>query len=241
MPLLEVVDVQKRFGGLRAVAGTSLTVEAGEIVGLIGPNGAGKTTLFHLISGFLTPDAGGVRFSGEPTLGLRPHALCQRGLARTFQIVKPFHGLTVLENVRVGALARTPGFAEATARAREVIAFAGLEAKTDQLARALTLAERKRLELARALATRPQLLLLDEVTGGVDQRSLPGLVRLIQKVRGEGLTLLVIEHNLRVISAVADRLLMMHLGQKIQEGLPADVVNDPEVVQIYVGGAVAHS
>jgi len=240
MPLLEVVDVQKRFGGLRAVAGTSLTVEAGEIVGLIGPNGAGKTTLFHLISGFLTPDAGGVRFSGEPTLGLRPHALCQRGLARTFQIVKPFHGLTVLENVRVGALARTPGFAEATARAREVIAFAGLEAKTDQLARALTLAERKRLELARALATEPRLLLLDEVMAGLTVGEAQEMVEILGVLRREfSLTLLVIEHVMKVVMTMCDRIVVLDHGEKLAEGTPAMVAGHRAVIDAYLGVASA--
>jgi len=235
MPLLEVVDVQKRFGGLRAVAGTSLTVEAGEIVGLIGPNGAGKTTLFHLISGFLTPDAGGVRFSGEPTLGLRPHALCQRGLARTFQIVKPFHGLTVLENVRVGALARTPGFAEATARAREVIAFAGLEAKTDQLARALTLAERKRLELARALATEPRLLLLDEVMAGLNATETEHVVDLCRRVNARGVAILLIEHVMRAVMTLSHRVVVLNQGQVIATGPPAVIASDRRVIEAYLG------
>jgi len=153
-----VAGVEKRFGGVQALAGVGLTVEAGEIVGLIGPNGAGKTTLFHVVSGFVRPDAGRLVLDGEPIGHLRPHARCRRGLARTFQIVKPFPGLTVLENVRVGALARTPRFAEATGRARAVLETVGLAARADVPARALTLAERKRLELARALATGPRLL-----------------------------------------------------------------------------------
>ncbi len=235
MPLLEVVGVEKRFGGLQALAGVSFSVQAGEIVGLIGPNGAGKTTLFHLVSGFLAPDAGDVRFDDEPISGLRPHALCQRGLARTFQIVKPFHGLTVLENVRVGALARTRRFVEATAQARAVIAFVGLAAKTDLAARALTLAERKRLELARALATEPRLLLLDEVMAGLNPTETERIVEVCRRINAQGITILLIEHVMRAVMALSHRVVVLNQGQVIATGSPAAVAGDPRVVEAYLG------
>jgi branched-chain amino acid transport system permease protein len=237
--LLRLRGVSKSFGGAVGVREVSFEVAAGEVVGIIGANGAGKTTLFNLITGALTPDGGEVWFAGRRLEGEKPDARNRLGIARTFQIVRPFTGMTTLENVMVAALPRVADVGEARREAARYLEFVGLGHRPHTPASGLSTGERKRLELARALATRPRLLLLDEVTGGVDQRSLPGLVRLIQKVKGEGLTLLVIEHNLRVISAVADRLVMMHLGQKLQEGAPATVVSDPEVVQIYVGGAAA--
>ena len=237
--LLSVRALSKSFGGAVGVREVSLEVARGEVVGIIGANGAGKTTLFNLITGALTPDRGEIWFGGHRLGGERPDVRNRLGIARTFQIVRPFVGMTALENVMVAALPRVADVGEARREASRYLEFVGLAHRPHTPASGLSTGERKRLELARALATRPHLLLLDEVTGGVDQRSLPGLVRLIQKVRGEGLTLLVIEHNLRIISAVADRLVMLHLGQKIQEGAPAAVVNDPEVVQIYVGGADA--
>jgi branched-chain amino acid transport system ATP-binding protein len=238
--LLSVRALSKSFGGAVGVREVSLEVAPGEVVGIIGANGAGKTTLFNLITGALAPDSGEIWFGGSRLDGERPDVRNRLGIARTFQIVRPFIGMTTLENVMVAALPRVANVGEARREAARYLEFVGLAHRPQTPASGLSTGERKRLELARALATRPQLLLLDEVTGGVDQRSLPGLVRLIQKVKGEGLTLLVIEHNLRIISAVADRLVMMHLGQKIQEGPPAAVVSDPEVVQIYVGGASAH-
>ena len=238
-PLLSVRGVSRSFGGAVGVRDVTFDVNAGEVVGIIGANGAGKTTLFNLISGTLAPDGGEIAFAGHG-LGRRgPDARCRLGIARTFQIVRPFTGMTAIENVMVATLPHAGDVGGARREAERYLGFVGLAHRVDVPASGLSTGERKRLELARALATRPRLLLLDEVTGGLDQRSLPGLVRLIQKVKGEGLTLLVIEHNLRVISAVADRLVMMHLGRKIQEGPPPVVVNDPEVIAIYVGGAGA--
>ena len=237
--LLSVRALSKSFGGAIGVREVSFEVAPGEVVGIIGANGAGKTTLFNLITGALVPDGGEIWFRGHRLAGEKPDVRNRLGIARTFQIVRPFVGMTTLENVMVAVLPRVADVGEARREAARYLEFVGLAHRPHTPASGLSTGERKRLELARALATRPQLLLLDEVTGGVDQRSLPGLIRLVQKVKSEGLTLLVIEHNLRIISAVADRLVMMHLGQKIQEGPPASVVNDPEVVQIYVGGAVA--
>jgi len=238
-PLLRVRGLSRRFGGAVGVRDVTFDVNAGEVVGVIGANGAGKTTLFNLITGVLAPDGGEITFAGHGLGRRRPDAVSRLGIARTFQIVRPFTGMTAIENVMVATLPHAGDVGEARREAARYLGFVGLAHRVDTPAGGLSTGERKRLELARALATRPRLLLLDEVTGGVDQRSLPGLVRLIRKVKAEGLTLLVIEHNLRVISAVADRLVMMHLGRKIQEGLPAVVVNDPEVIDVYVGGAGA--
>jgi branched-chain amino acid transport system ATP-binding protein len=235
MALLEVSGVRKRFGGLQALDGVSLAVEPGEIVGLIGPNGAGKTTLFHLISGFVAPDAGGVRFAGEPIAGLHPHDVCQRGLARTFQIVKPFHRLAVLENVRVGALARTRRFTDATARARDVVAFVGLDAKANVAAQALTLAERKRLELARALATEPRLLLLDEVMAGLNATETERIIELCRRINARGIAVLLIEHVMRAVMTLSHRVVALNYGQVIAVGPPAAVAGDRRVIEAYLG------
>jgi branched-chain amino acid transport system ATP-binding protein len=235
MPLLEVRDVEKRFGGVQALGGVSLDVEPGEIVGLIGPNGAGKTTLFHLVSGFVAPDRGAVRLDGAPTAGLKPHALCQRGLARTFQIVKPFQGLTVLENVRVGALARASSFADATARARDVVGFVGLGAKAGDPARTLTLAERKRLELARALATEPRLLLLDEVMAGLNATETGQVVELCRCINARGVAILLIEHVMRAVMTLSHRVVVLSQGRLIAEGPPAAIAGDRRVIEAYLG------
>jgi branched-chain amino acid transport system ATP-binding protein len=235
MPLLEVTGVDKRFGGLQALAGVSLAVDAGEIVGLIGPNGAGKTTLFNLVSGFLAPDRGSVRLAGASTAGLRPHDLCRRGLARTFQIVRPFPGLTVLENVRVGALARADSLAEASRRARETIALVGLGARADQPARALTLADRKRLELARALATGPRLLLLDEVMAGLNPAETGQVVELCREIHARGIAILLIEHVMRAVMALSHRVVVLSQGRVIAEGPPPAVAADRGVIEAYLG------
>jgi branched-chain amino acid transport system ATP-binding protein len=232
-PLLVLRNLSRRFGGTIGVRDLTLEVRAGEVVGLIGPNGAGKTTVFNLVTGYLRPDAGEIRFAGIELTRLGADAINRLGVARTFQIV-------TLENVMVAILPRVGRLGEARREAERYLSFVGLSHRADVLADGLSTGERKRLELARALATRPRLLLLDEVTGGVDQRSLPGLVALIEKVRKEGVTLVLIEHNLRVVTMVADRLVMLHLGEKIAEGAPEAVVHDPQVVEIYVGGAGAH-
>jgi branched-chain amino acid transport system ATP-binding protein len=234
-PLLEVVGVRKRFGGLQAVSGVSLDVGSGEIVGLIGPNGAGKTTLFHVISGFLAPDAGDVRLDGTSTRGLKPHRVCQRGLARTFQIMKPFPALSVLENVRVGALARTGAFGPATRKAREVLALVGLEERAGLSARGLTLADRKRLELARALATEPRLLLLDEVMAGLTPTETERIIELCRTINARGIAILLIEHVTRAVMALSQRIVVMNQGQVIASGPPATVAVDQRVIEAYLG------
>jgi branched-chain amino acid transport system ATP-binding protein len=235
--LLSVVGVSKRFGGIVANRGISFAVEPGELVGIIGPNGAGKSTLFEVISGFYHPDEGEVRLDGARITGLSPDVVCRRGVARTFQKLRPFQALTVLDNVMVGALTRTKDVAHARERARELIRKVGLGEKTDAHARTLSTGQRKRLELARALATEPRILLLDEVTGGVDQRSIPELVRLVRELHAGGLTLLVIEHNMRVLTAVAQRIIALHLGEVIADAAPDVVARDRRVVEAYLGQA----
>jgi branched-chain amino acid transport system ATP-binding protein len=238
--LLAGEGLTKRFGGVFANRDVSFTVERGEIVGLIGPNGAGKTTLFNLVTGFVRPDSGTVRFAGTDVTGMRPDLLCHRGVARTFQILKPFPRLTVEENVMIGALTRGGGLAHARDTARRCLRLVGLDHKHDVLARGLSTGQRKRLEMARALATGPQLLLLDEITGGVDQPSIPGLIELVGRLRDEGVTLLVIEHNMRVIMGLADRVVFLHLGEKLAEGKPQEIASHPDVVALYLGRRDGH-
>ena len=237
MSLLSVAGVSKRFGGIVANRGISFNVAPGELIGIIGPNGAGKSTLFEIITGFYHPDEGEVRLDGARLTGLSPDVVCRRGVARTFQKLRPFQALTVLDNVMVGALTRTKDVRHARERARELVGKVGLADKVDAHARTLSTGQRKRLELARALATEPRILLLDEVTGGVDQRTIPDLVRLVRDLHAGGLTLLVIEHNMRVITAVAQRILALHLGEVIADGPPDAIARDRRVIEAYLGQA----
>ena len=238
MALVEVENLTKAFGGVVANKNISLRVEQGETVGLIGPNGSGKTTFFSLVCGDLRPDHGTVRFQGEDITGLPPHIINGKGIARTFQKLRPFSSMTVLENVMVGALPRM-SMSQARQEALQHIEVVGLRRMTHSLASTLSTGQRKRLELARAMATKPKLLLLDEVTGGVDHKSIPGLVALIQRLRREGVTLLVIEHSMKVVMELANRIIALHLGEKICDDLPERVATDRRVIELYLGKAYA--
>ncbi len=234
-PVLEVEGVTKSFRGLRALQDVTFTVQSGEILGIIGPNGAGKTTLFNVISGICQPSAGSVRLKGRVLTGLAPSEVCRRGVARTFQIVRPFGALSVLDNVVIGALARTESLAAARRRSREVIDFVGLGHRESMPAGALTLQDRKLLEFARALATAPDLLLLDEVMAGLNQREQERVAGTIRQIRDQGITLLVIEHVIRVVMGLADRLLVLDHGTSMAEGRPEIVARDARVVSAYLG------
>lgn len=235
LSLLELKDVCKNFGGLKAVSEVSFDLEHGEILGIIGPNGAGKTTLFNTITGFFKPDAGEIWLSGETLVNLKPHQICQRGMVRTFQLVKPFLQLTVLDNVVVAALNRTKIVKEANEKALETIDFVGLGEKRDNLATGLTLPDRKRLELARALATEPKLLLLDEVMAGLTPTEVDALIRLLTKVNQKGVTILLIEHVMRGLMALSKRVVVLNYGEKIAEGIPEEVVKNRLVIEAYLG------
>ena len=234
-PLLTLDRVTKRFGGLTAVREVSLTVAAGDLLGIIGPNGAGKTTLFHVISGYFRPDEGRVVFDGRDITGQPAHAISRRGLTRTFQIVKPFGNLSVLDNVMIGALTRRASTRQARADAERVIDLCGLGPHTAARARALPLALRKRLEVARALATQPKLLLLDEVMAGLNATELAGMVDLVRRLHAEGLTLIVIEHIMAAMMRLAQRIVMLHHGEKIAEGTPREIASNRRVIDAYLG------
>ena len=235
LSLLELKGVCKNFGGLKAVYQVSLDLEEGEILGIIGPNGAGKTTLFSTITGFHKPDEGEIRFKGENLIDLKPHQICHKGMVRTFQIVKPFLQLTVLENVVIAALNRTKNVQEATARAFKTIEFVGLRDKADTLATGLTLPHRKRLELARTLATEPKLLLLDEVMAGLTPTEVDELIRLLKEINEKGITVLLIEHVMRGVMALSKRVIVLNYGEKIAEGVPEEIVKNRQVIEAYLG------
>jgi branched-chain amino acid transport system ATP-binding protein len=233
--MLTLDGVTKRFGGLTAVREVRFTVGAGDLLGIIGPNGAGKTTLFNLIAGACQPDGGRILFDGRDLAGLPAHAVCRLGLTRTFQLVKPFGNLSVLDNVTIGALTRLPTVASARIEAERVIERCGLGAHAEARARALPIGLRKRLEVARALATRPRLLLLDEVMSGLNPSELVAIVALIRQLHADGLTLIVIEHIMAAMMRLAQRIVVLHHGERIAEGTPAEVAADRRVVDAYLG------
>ena len=233
--LLSVRDLSKRFRGLAAVSNVGFDVAEGDIFAIIGPNGAGKTTLFNMIAGAMPCDGGTITFAGERIDGLRSDQAAQRGIGRTFQVVKPFPALTVEDNVVIGALLRTTSGNEARGIASEVLTQLDLIARKDQVASSLTLPDRKRLEVARALATRPKLLLLDEVMAGLRPTETDRIVAILRDLNRAGLTILLIEHVMRAVTALASRILVLHHGAKIAEGTPDAVLRDPAVIESYLG------
>ena len=234
-PILALERVTKRFGGLTAVSEVSFTVPTGEILGIIGPNGAGKTTLFNVISGYYRPESGRVVLAGHDVTGQAPHAICRLGLTRTFQLVKPFGNLSVIDNVMIGALTRLPTISAARLEAERVVETCGLASHAGSHARTLPIGLRKRLEVARALATRPRLLLLDEVMAGLNPTELGGMIELIRRLHADGLTLIVIEHIMAAMMRLAQRIVVLHHGEPIAEGAPAAITQDRRVVDAYLG------
>jgi branched-chain amino acid transport system ATP-binding protein len=239
--LLEVRRLNKRFGGLRAVQDLDFDVNDGEVLALIGPNGAGKTTTFHLITGFHRPDSGQVLFRGENLAGLKPYDICLKGVCRTFQVARPFGAMTVLQNVTTGAFSRHLAREAAERRAYGVLGLVGLADRAEVLARDLTTIDQRRLEVARALSTDPALVLLDETMAGLNPAEADIAVALVRRLRDEGLTVVIVEHVMRAILAVADRIVVLDHGQKIAEDTPQEALSDPRVIEAYLGASLHHA
>ena len=241
MAVVEVSGVSKRFGGLLAVSEASLEVQPGRITALIGPNGAGKTTLFAIMSGFLRPDSGSVRFDGEDITGLAPHRICRLGLVRTFQIVQPFGALSVRENIAVGSHLHQRSHDRALEQAEKIAGQVGMQAQLDTPAQGLTIGGRKRLELARALATQPKLLLLDEVMAGLTPTEVNEIVTVIKGIRDAGVTILLIEHVMQAVMSLSDDIYVLNQGRIIAHGGPRDIASNPQVIEAYLGRRATHA
>jgi branched-chain amino acid transport system ATP-binding protein len=239
MALLEVKNLTKMFGGLRAVGNVTFHVNEGEIVGLIGPNGSGKTTIFNCINQYYTLTSGDIFFEGKSLKGLKTHTICHMGIGRTFQVVKPLSRMTVLDNVTASAFCRVGSIKEAQGEALRILEFSDLMDQKDKLAKSLPIGKRKRLEIARALATKPKLILLDETAAGLTPSELDAAIELIKKMRDSGITILIVEHIMKVIMSISDRIHAINFGQTIAEGTPHEVANNPAVIEAYLGEAYA--
>jgi branched-chain amino acid transport system ATP-binding protein len=237
MPMLEIKNVSRFFGGLAALTDISFQVNKGEILGLIGPNGAGKTTLFNVVNGFYSPSQGEVMFKKERISGLKPHKICIRGIARTFQVVKPLQRMSVLDNVIASAYLRTGSRAVAEAKAIETLKFTGLIDDRDIISKGLPLGKRKKLEIARALATDPEMILLDESFAGLNPTELNESIEIIRNIKAAGITIMIIEHHMKVIMSISDRIVVLNYGQKIAEGTPGEIKSNPLVIEAYLGEA----
>jgi len=237
MSLLEVKNVVKNFGGLTAINNVSFAVNKGEIVGLIGPNGAGKTTMFNVVNGFYKPTRGVVKFNGKVISGLKPHKLCRLGIARTFQVVKPLQRLSVLDNVIASAFVRAGHRKEAEEIALETLEFTHLADDRNVISKGLPLGKRKRLEIARALATQPKMLMLDESFAGLNPAELDQSIEIIRNIKKKGITMMIIEHHMKVIMSISDRIVVLNYGEKIAEGATAEIGSSPAVIEAYLGEA----
>jgi branched-chain amino acid transport system ATP-binding protein len=235
MAILEVKNLSKTFGGLLAVNDVSFSVEEGEIVGLIGPNGSGKTTTFNCINQFLSVTSGDIRVKGQSVIGLKPHQICHLGIGRTFQVVKPLARMTVLESVAVSAVRRVNSINQAKEEASRILDFCNLSDQNHRLTGSLPIVGRKRLEIARALATKPKLILLDETAAGLNPGELDEAIDLIKKIRDSGISILIVEHIMKVIMTISDRIHAINFGQTIAEGTPQEVANNPAVIEAYLG------
>jgi branched-chain amino acid transport system ATP-binding protein len=240
MGFFEIKNLVRHFGGLAAVNGVSFEVKQGQIFGLIGPNGSGKTTIFNCISNYHSPTSGQIYFKGRNIAGLKTHKVCKLGIGRTFQVVKPLGRMSVLDNVIAAAFVRAETKNKARRMAEETLTFCGLEHRENILAKSLPIGDRKRLEIARAVATQPELLLLDETAAGLNPTEVDGAIALIQKIRDTGVTIIIVEHIMKVIMTISDRIHAINFGQTITQGTPAEVANHPAVIEAYLGDEYAH-